>query len=143
MNEQDRPASEVEKTRRRLSSGFWWTGGAVALVALSHLLPKVWPSWFVEPPGQVGGGQTIFGFFGALVAVGLLYGSRVARWIAIAYLGLTLFSTWQVLTIPGFRETGWLVVAALNVAALGILAFAPAVKYYFAKDETSRAQSAA
>jgi len=143
MNEQGRPASEEEKPSRLLSSGFWWTGSAIALVAISHVLPKVWPSWFVEPTGQVGGEGAIFGLLSALVAAGLFYGSRVARWLVIAYLGFTLFWIWEVLTIPGFHETGWLIVAALNGIALTILAFAPAVKRYFARDETSMPPSAA
>lgn len=138
MNEQERPIGDVKTTLRR--SGLWWTGGAVLLVALSHWLPAVWPTLFVEPTGQVGGG---LGVVGALVAAGLLYGARVARWIAIAYIGLSLFHAWDMLTMTDFRKTGWLVVAALNIVALGILAFAPAVNSYFADDEPQRERDAA
>lgn len=138
MSTQDRPThkveTKVEKTLRRPSRGFWWTVGAITLFILSHLLMEVWPTWFVEPTGQVGGEV---GLFSALIAGGLLYGSRVARWITIAFAGLLLFHSWEMLTGTDFRKTGWLAVAALNVAALGILAFVPAVKSHFANDDTS------
>jgi hypothetical protein len=139
MNEQGPPIGDVETTLWR--SGLWWTGSAVLLVALSHWLPAVWPTLFVEPTGQVGGSG--FSVFGALVAAGLLYGARVARWVAIAYIGLSLFHAWDMLTMTDFRKTGWLVVAVLNIAALGILVFAPAVKSYFAGGETQGAEDAA
>jgi hypothetical protein len=143
MSEHGHPASEAEDIPRHLSIGFWWTTGAVALVALSHVLPEIiGPSRFVGPTGQVGGDESI-GVAGALVAAGLLYGSRVARWITIAYLGLTLFSVQEILTLPGFRETGWLMVVTLNGGALGILAFVPAVNRYFTNDRTSNTESAA
>jgi hypothetical protein len=83
------------------------------------------------------------GFVGALVAAGLLSGSRVARWVTIAYLGFTLFWVQEILTIPGHRETGWLMVVALNGVALGILAFTPAVNRYFSKEQISNTESAA
>jgi hypothetical protein len=107
------------------------------------VLPEVQPSWFVDPTGQVGGEGMIVSFVGILVVAGLLYGSRVARWVMIAYLGFDLFWIWEMLTIPGFRETGWLTVAALNGAALGILLFIPAVKQHFSGDEHTEAQGEA
>jgi len=141
MDDQGTRVGERETLRGRTSSGFWWTVGVVVVLALSRSLPEVWPLWFVEPTGQVGGeGVTLAG---VLVAAGLLYGSRVARWIAIAYVGVAAFHSWQMLTITDFRKTGWLVVAALNGVAFGTLTFSPAVKTYFANDDESRAPSAA
>ena len=143
MSEQSHSVSKTEEHPHHLSSGFWWTASAVVLIVLGHVLPEIiGPSWFVGPTGQVGGDESL-GIVGALIVAGLLYGSRGARWITIAYLGLVLFSIQQTLTIPGFRETGWLMVAALNGVALGVLAFAPAVNRYFSNEQTSNTENAA
>ena len=125
-----------------IRTGPWWILASVALIFVGRVLPAGWPSLFVPPTGQIASAPVV-GTVGLLVAVGLWYGVRIARWVAVAYLIASLVGIWNTLSIPGYHIMGWIVLALLQLSALVILLAVPAVRTHFSNTEACGDQAAA
>lgn len=141
----DRPAAlglGHRAWREVTSAGFWWTVLAVAAWVATSIIPKWHPEWFVSSSGQI---SVASGWVGAFVGVGLIAGSRWARWIALAFLAASVVASTPLLDrlvdgSPNFvnrHATGYALLIGLDVVAFSILAFVPAVRHRFYPDGSS------
>lgn len=133
MNSADRA---VSATQTDVPTGPWWSLASVALIGIERLLIAGWPSLFVPATGEIAS-TPVVGTIGLFVAVGLWYGVRIARWVAVAYLIASLVGIWNTLAVPGYPVTGWIVLALLHLSALGILLAVPAVRRHFSGSDST------
>lgn len=119
--------------------GFVWTLVAASALVLRCIIPDVYPQWFVDESGQI---TVRLGWIGGLVVVGLLWGRRWMRPVALTYFVVGFIGAipivHRLLTAqPNFindHAFGYVLLLALDAAAFGIIAFVPSVRERFASD---------
>ena len=128
-------AGETRTTKRRVGEGYWmiiFASGLLAVVGFFNLIDGIGAiaksSVYVANARYVIGDLRawgwvvlILGILQVLAAIGVVVGNQLARWFAVAVIGLDLIA--QMFFLPGYPFWSLMIIAVDVVALWGLCAY--------------------